>query len=105
MYANVQLDATFVKVRQEHRVVNMAIVMAAGVKLVTSDAHEGLKAAMAAVLQGASWKRCRTRTSCVMHWRWCRGWGFSAMSVPSSDSSAAPLPSKNDESAIARRYF
>jgi len=60
IYANVQLDATFVKVRQEHRVVNMPSVMAAGVKLVTGDAHEGLKAAIAAVLQGASWKRCRT---------------------------------------------
>src|ERR671938_863558 len=31
-----------------------------GVKLVTSDAHEGLKGAIAAVLQGASWQRCRT---------------------------------------------
>jgi transposase-like protein len=27
---------------------------------VTSDAHEGLKAAIAAVLPGASWQRCRT---------------------------------------------
>jgi putative transposase len=96
-YAYVQLDATFVKVRQEHRVISMAIVIAvgvnqdgqrevlgldvgpsedgafwhaflrslvarglSGVKLVTSDAHEGLKAAIAAVLQGASWQRCRT---------------------------------------------
>src|ERR671927_642478 len=31
-----------------------------GVQLVTSDAHQGLKAAIAAVLQGASWQRCRT---------------------------------------------
>jgi putative transposase len=31
-----------------------------GVVLVTSDAHEGLKAAIAAVLPGASWQRCRT---------------------------------------------
>lgn len=31
-----------------------------GVKLVTSDAHEGLKAAIGAVLDGASWQRCRT---------------------------------------------
>lgn len=31
----------------------------AGVRLVTSDAHEGLKGAIAAVLQGASWQRCR----------------------------------------------
>lgn len=31
-----------------------------GVKLVTSDAHQGLKAAIGAVLDGASWQRCRT---------------------------------------------
>ncbi len=31
-----------------------------GVQLVVSDAHEGLKGAIAAVLQGASWQRCRT---------------------------------------------
>ena len=30
-----------------------------GVKLVTSDSHRGLKNAIAAVLQGASWQRCR----------------------------------------------
>src|SRR5919198_1197076 len=96
-YAYVQLDATFVKVRHEHRVVSMAVVIAVGVnqdgqrevlgldvgpsedgafwlaflrslvarglkgvKLVTSDAHEGLKAAIASVLQGTSWQRCRT---------------------------------------------
>src|SRR6476660_668880 len=32
----------------------------AGVQLVISDAHQGLKGAIAAVLQGASWQRCRT---------------------------------------------
>ncbi len=32
----------------------------AGVQLVTSDAHEGLKRAIAAVLHRASWQRCRT---------------------------------------------
>jgi transposase-like protein len=31
-----------------------------GVRLVISDAHEGLKNATAAVLDGASWQRCRT---------------------------------------------
>jgi putative transposase len=31
-----------------------------GVRLVVSDAHEGLKAAIAAVLPGARWQRCRT---------------------------------------------
>jgi transposase-like protein len=31
-----------------------------GVRLVISDAHEGLKNAIAAILDGASWQRCRT---------------------------------------------
>jgi len=34
-----------------------------GVRLVTSDAHAGLKEAIAAVLDGASWQRCRTHGS------------------------------------------
>jgi putative transposase len=29
-----------------------------GVRLVTSDAHEGLKQAIATVLSGATWQRC-----------------------------------------------
>jgi transposase-like protein len=96
-YPYVWLDATFVKVRQEGRVVSAAVVIAVGVRatgerevlgldvgasetgafwtqflrglvarglggvqLVTSDAHGGLKDAIAAVLQGAAWQRCRT---------------------------------------------
>jgi transposase-like protein len=92
----VWLDGTFVKVRDNGRVVSQAIVIAigvtasgerevlgldvgpsesgafwlaflrdlaarglSGVKLVTSDAHAGLKAAIGSVLQGASWQRCR----------------------------------------------
>ena len=31
----------------------------AGVQLVTSDAHTGLKAAISSILLGASWQRCR----------------------------------------------
>jgi len=31
-----------------------------GVQLVTSDAHEGLKGAIASALPGSSWQRCRT---------------------------------------------
>jgi putative transposase len=95
-YPYVWLDATFVKVRENGRVVSQAIVIAiavtangerevlgldvgpsengafwlaflrdlaarglSGVKLVTSDAHAGLKAAIGSVLQGASWQRCR----------------------------------------------
>jgi len=95
-YPYLWLDATFLKVRQEGRVVSLAVVLAigvsasgqrevlgldvgpsedgafwlqflrgllarglSGVQLVISDAHEGLKGAIAAVLQGASWQRCR----------------------------------------------
>jgi putative transposase len=96
-YPYVWLDATFVKGRQEGRIVALAVVIAiglnaqtgqrevlgvevgpsedgafwlaflrslvarglAGVQLVISDAHEGLKTAIAAVLHRASWQRCR----------------------------------------------
>ncbi len=90
------LDATYLKVRQNGRVVSLAVVIAiavnaagtrevlgmdvgpseeegfwqqflrglvarglSGVRLVTSDAHRGLQGAIAAVLQGAGWQRCR----------------------------------------------
>ncbi len=99
MYPYVWLDATFVKTRQQGRVVSQAVVVAIGVnaegmrevlglnvgpsedgafwmgflrglvarglkgvRLVVSDAHEGLKEAIQAVLAGASWQRCR------VHW-------------------------------------
>ena len=95
-YPYIWLDATFVKVREQGRVVSQAIVIAIGVRasgerevlgldvgpsedgafwlqflrslvarglagaqLVISDAHQGLKGAIAAVLVGASWQRCR----------------------------------------------
>lgn len=95
-YPYLWLDATYVKVRQDGRVVSMAVVIAigvrtsgerevlgvdvgasedgafwqqflrglvarglGGVRLVVSDAHEGLKGALAGVLTGASWQRCR----------------------------------------------
>ena len=35
-----------------------------GVRLVTSDAHAGLIAAIGATLPGASWQRCRTHWNC-----------------------------------------
>jgi transposase-like protein len=90
------LDATYLKVRQNHRIVSQAVVMAIavselgerevlgfavggseteafwqeflrslvgrglnGVQRVISDAHEGLKAAIAQILSGASGQRCR----------------------------------------------
>jgi putative transposase len=95
-YPYLWLDALYLKVRQNHRIVNMAVVLAVGVRetgereilaidigaseeeafwtaflrglvgrglkgvqLVTSDAHEGLKGAMAKVLTGTAWQRCR----------------------------------------------
>jgi putative transposase len=96
-YPYVWVDATYVKAREDGRVVSVAVVIAvgvngktgereilgldvgpseegafwiaflrslvarglSGVRLVTSDAHRGLKGAIEAVLQGASWQRCR----------------------------------------------
>jgi hypothetical protein len=101
-YPYVWVDALAIRCRDDHRIVNVAVVLAtgvnadghreilgvdlvttedgagwttflrglvarglAGVQLVTSDAHEGLKAAIAAVLPGAAWQRCRTHWACV----------------------------------------
>ncbi len=96
-YPYIWLDATYLKARQDGRVVSTAVVIAVGVngdtaerevlgldvgpsedgsfwltflrslvkrglkgvRLVTSDAHRGLKGAIEAVVQGASWQRCR----------------------------------------------
>jgi putative transposase len=95
-YPYLWLDALYLKVRQNHRIVSMAVVLAIGVRetgereilaigigaseeeafwttflraligrglkgvrLVVSDAHEGLKSAMTAVLTGTAWQRCR----------------------------------------------
>jgi len=95
-YPYVWLDALYLKVRQNHRIVSMAVVLAIGVResgerevlglavggseeaafwqaflrslvqrglrgvrLVISDAHEGLRAAVAQTLAGCAWQRCR----------------------------------------------
>jgi putative transposase len=95
-YPYLWLDALYLKVRQNHRIVSQAVVIAVGVRdtgerevlgfavgsseeeafwrdflrgllarglggvqLVVSDAHEGLKAAIAGTLQGTTWQRCR----------------------------------------------
>ena len=96
-YTFVAADALMLKVREDGRVVNVQVLIAAGVnaegtarssgvevttgedgagwltffrdliarglsgvKLVTSDAHAGLVAAIGATLPGAAWQRCRT---------------------------------------------
>lgn len=95
-YPYLWLDALYLKVRENQRIVNKALVIAvgvretgereilglalgaseeqafwseflrslvgrglAGVQLVISDAHEGLKAAIAQILAGVTWQRCR----------------------------------------------
>jgi transposase-like protein len=95
-YPYLMLDATFEKVRENGRVISMAVLIATGVKatgerevvgvdvgpaedlefwraflrqlvsrglsgvrLVTSDSHLGLKQAVAEIMVGATWQRCR----------------------------------------------
>jgi putative transposase len=94
----VWLDATYLKVRRNHRIVSVAVIVAVGVntdgrrevlgmdigsseaetfwveflrklrrrglrgvKLIVSDAHEGIKAAVAKLIN-ATWQRCRVHT-------------------------------------------
>jgi len=59
-YTYVWMDALTMKVREGGRVVNASVLIATGVMLVISDAHEGLVDAIAASLPGAGWQRCRT---------------------------------------------
>jgi len=103
-YPYLWLDALYLKVRQDHRIVNQALVIAIGVRetgdrdilgfslgaseefaywldflrslsrrglqgvqLVTSDAHEGLKAAIEQVFTGTTWQRCRVHFTHAPH--------------------------------------
>ena len=67
-----------------------------GVKLVTSDAHAGLVAAIGATLPGATWQRCRTHyTTNLMaitprsSWPWVRTLLHSVFDQPDAQSVAA----------------
>jgi transposase-like protein len=62
-----------------------------GVKLVTSDAHAGLTAAIAATLPGASWQRCRTHYAANLmsitpksSWPWVKALLHSVYDQPDS---------------------
>jgi putative transposase len=64
-----------------------------GVKLVTSDAHAGLVAAIGATLPGASWQRCRTHYAANLmsatpksSWPWVRTLLHSVYDQPDADS-------------------
>ena len=65
----------------------------AGVKLVTSDAHAGLTAAIAATLPGAGWQRCRTHYAANLmsitpksSWGWVKALLHSVYDQPDAES-------------------
>ncbi len=67
-----------------------------GVKLVTSDAHAGLMAAIGATLPGASWQRCRTHYATNLmaitpksSWPWVRTLLHSVFDQPDAESVGA----------------
>jgi putative transposase len=62
----------------------------AGVRLVISDAHEGLKHAIGTVLNGATWQRCRVHL-CGICWRRCRTARASRLPRWSGRSSRSPI--------------
>jgi transposase-like protein len=64
-----------------------------GVRLVTSDAHAGLVAAVAATLPGASWQRCRTHYAANLmaitpktSWGWVKALLHSVYDQPDADA-------------------
>src|SRR3954469_9301554 len=64
-----------------------------GVKLVTSDAHAGLVAAIAATLPGAAWQRCRTHYAANLmsatpksSWGWVKALLHSIYDQPDADA-------------------
>ncbi|NMM34322.1 MAG: IS256 family transposase, partial [Phycicoccus sp.] len=67
-----------------------------GVALVTSDAHQGLVAAIGATLPGASWQRCRTHYAANLmsitpkaSWPWVKTLLHSVYDQPDADSVVA----------------
>jgi len=64
-----------------------------GVRLVTSDAHQGLVAAIGATLPGASWQRCRTHYAANLMsvtpksaWGWVKALLHSVYDQPDADA-------------------
>ena len=64
-----------------------------GVRLVTSDAHQGLVEAIAATLPGAAWQRCRTHYSANLmsvtpksSWPWVKALLHSVYDQPDADA-------------------
>ena len=64
-----------------------------GVKLVTSDAHQGLVAAIGGTLGGAGWQRCRTHFAAnLMSVTPKTQWGWVKASCTRSTTSPTPTP-------------
>jgi putative transposase len=64
-----------------------------GVRLVTSDAHRGLTAAISATMAGASWQRCRTHSAANLmsatpksSWGWVKALLHSIYDQPDADA-------------------
>ena len=70
-----------------------------GVKLVVSDAHEGLKAAIARVL-GATWQRCRVHTVRTQSLRRSRGAAAAGRRWAQGDDMADLQPAVADDDAL-----
>ena len=82
-----------------------------GVKLVTSDAHAGLVAAIGATLPGAAWQRCRTHYATNLmaitpksSWPWVRTVLHSVFDQPDAESVAESLQAVFD-SMIHPRFW
>ncbi len=137
-WPDVWIDATYVKVRRNHRIVSVAVIMAVGVnadgrrevlgmdigpseaetfwteflrklrrrglrgvKLIISDAHEGIKAAVAK-LMNATWQRCRVhrmRNALAHAARAADAW--SPLSSPPHSRKTAPGAAKTQWRRVA----
>ena len=115
-YTFVAADALTMKVRENGRVVKVAVMVATGVNadgyreilglqcattesgagwlgLVTSDAHTGLVEAIGATLPAASWQRCRTHYAANLmaatpksQWGWVKALLHSVYDQPDADA-------------------
>ena len=73
----------------------------AGVQLVISDAHAGLRAAIEAILIGASWQRCRVHFLRITCWPRCPEARPRWSPPPCAPSSPDPTPNTSASRCLA----